>query len=197
VPVPQPAPVVTPLPIEPTKPATPKAKPVVPAVPPPVPTDEQTKPPAAVAGALDILSRPPGARVILDGHPLAILTPARAQRVNAGMHRVTVEKKGFQSRELSVLVDGTEHRTLDVELRRASAHNVHAPHPQGFLTVKTVPWAKVYDGARLVGTTPFASVPIGEGAHVLTFVNPDLPPVKRTVTVRDSEETKISLELKP
>jgi hypothetical protein len=173
--------------------ATPKAKPVVTEDPAP---REETKPAAAAAGALDILSRPPGARVMLDGKALTILTPARAQRVSAGMHRVTVEKKGFQPRELSVLVDGSEHRTLDVELRRASARAAHAARPQGFLTVKTVPWAKVYDGTRLVGTTPFASVPIGEGAHVLTFVNPDLPPVKRTITVRDSEETKISLELK-
>jgi hypothetical protein len=30
----------------------------------------------------------------------------------------------------------------------------------------------------------------------LTFVNPDLPPMKRTVTVRAGEEQRVSIELK-
>jgi serine/threonine-protein kinase len=66
---------------------------------------------------------------------------------------------------------------------------------RGFLTVRTVPWSKVFDGARLLGTTPMANVPLSEGTHTLTFVNPDLPPTKKTVTVRAGEEQRVSLEL--
>jgi serine/threonine-protein kinase len=184
VPVPQPGPIVTPLPVE-----KPKPKPAPVETPPPVETP-------AVPAMLDILSRPPGAHVTIDGESITANTPLRARQVQPGVHRVIVDKKGFQPRELSVTLDGNEHRTLDVELRRAVGRGVKPARPMGALTVKTVPWAKVYDGSKLLGTTPFASVPLGAGVHVLTFVNPELPPVKQTITVKEGEEAKISLALK-
>ena len=61
--------------------------------------------------------------------------------------------------------------------------------------MRTVPWSKVFDGARLLGTTPMANVPLTEGTHTLTFVNPELPPQKRSVTVGAGEEVRLSLEL--
>jgi hypothetical protein len=95
------------------------------------------------------------------------------------------------------LGDG-ERRTLDVELRPILHKGKSAPsRPSGYLTVRTVPWAKVFEGAKLIGTTPMANVPLAEGTHVLTFVNPDLPPVKRTVAVKQGEEARLSVELKP
>ena len=62
--------------------------------------------------------------------------------------------------------------------------------------MRTVPWSKVFEGGRLLGTTPMADVPLSEGTHTLTFVNPDLPPVKRAVTVHAGEEERLSIELK-
>jgi hypothetical protein len=62
--------------------------------------------------------------------------------------------------------------------------------------VRTLPWSKVFDGARLLGTTPLANVPLAAGAHTLTFVNPDFPPLTRTIQVRPGEESRLSLELK-
>jgi hypothetical protein len=124
-------------------------------------------------------------------------TPVRGQSLPAGTHHLTVEKKGYQLRELAVQLGAAEQRTLDVELRRVTRTQARAARPTGLLTVKTVPWAKVFDGSRLLGTTPMAQVPLAEGTHVLKFVNPDLPPVTRTITVRAGEEAKISIELKP
>jgi serine/threonine-protein kinase len=115
------------------------------------------------------------------------------------MHRVVVDKKGYTPRELAVPLGDGEHRTLDVELRPGAKRVVRvvkATVPQGFLTVRTVPWSKVFDGARLLGTTPMANVPLSEGTHTLTFVNPDLPPTKKSVTVRAGQEERVSLELK-
>src|SRR5581483_5051575 len=112
-----------------------------------------------------------------------------------GLHRVVVERKGYAPRELSVQLGDGEHRTLDVELRPAG-RKIAAARPTGTLTVKTVPWAKVFEGARLVGTTPMANVPLAEGTHVLTFVNPELPPVRKTVQVKAGEEARLSIDLK-
>jgi hypothetical protein len=183
------------------------APPVVTEKPAPAPKEIEVAPPPVVvaqatpgpAPTLDILSRPPGARVTVDGEQLRAGTPIHAETFASGMHKVVVDKKGYQPRELAVRLGDGEHRTLDVELRPAARHVVRvvAPKvPQGFLTVKTVPWSKVFEGARLIGTTPLANVPLAEGAHTLTFVNPDLPPVKKTVTVRAGEEARVSVELK-
>jgi hypothetical protein len=166
------------------------------------PKPPKETPPVVVAPkppTLDILSRPGGARVTVDGEALRASTPIRAETFTAGKHTVLVDKRGFQPRKLTLVLGDAEHRTLDVELRpikRGSAP-VPPPTPSGLLTVRTVPWSKVFEGARLLGTTPMANVPLAAGAHTLTFVNPDLPPVKRTVTMRPDEETRLSLELKP
>ena len=151
----------------------------------------------AAAPTLDILSRPAGARVTVDGEMLRAPTPIHAETFASGMHKVIVEKKGYTPRELAVRLGDGEHRTLDVELRPGARRVVRVQRaPSGYLTVRTVPWSKVFEGARLLGTTPMANVPLAEGTHTLTFVNPDLPPLKRTVTVRAGEEQRVSIELK-
>ena len=152
----------------------------------------------APAPTLDILSRPPRARVVVDGELLRSLTPIHAETFASGMHKVVVDKKGYTPRELAVQLGDGEHRTLDVELRPAArrvVRVVQANVPEGFLTVRTVPWSKVFDGSRLLGTTPMANVPLSQGTHTLTFVNPDVAPVTRTVTVRAGEEQRMSFEL--
>ncbi len=184
----------------------------VPAEPPPIvlekpalaPDEIAVVPPVVVAQTtpaptLDILSRPPGARVVVDGEVLRALTPIHAETFASGMHKVLVDKRGYQPRELAVRLGDGERRTLDVELRPAGRRVVRVVQPKvarGFLTVRTVPWSKVFEGARLLGTTPMANVPLSEGTHTLTFVNPDLPPIKQTVTVRAGEEQRVSLDLK-
>ncbi|HZS35798.1 MAG TPA: protein kinase [Polyangia bacterium] len=151
----------------------------------------------AAPAALDVVSRPAGARVTVDGHELPKATPVRAQSLAAGTHRVSVERKGYLARELSVQLGAGEHRTLDVVLRAGQTRGHVPPRAAaGFLTVRTVPWSKVFEGSRLLGTTPLANVHLSEGSHALTFVNPDLPPVHKTVTVRAGEESRLSFELK-
>jgi serine/threonine-protein kinase len=170
---PQPPPVVQPLP------------------PPPAPV----KPPPPVT-MLDLNSHPGSASVYIDKEP-PVATPVQNQEIAPGLHHIVVERAGFLPRRLTVQIDEGEHRTLDVELRAAPRRRGKMPHlPTGALTVRTVPWSKVYDGTRLIGTTPLANVPLTAGSHSLRFVNPDLPPVKRTIEVRAGEETRLSLEIK-
>ena len=153
--------------------------------------------PAGAPVQLRVVTSPSGARVFVDGEALRTPTPIHAEQFASGMHKVVVEKKGYTTRELPVQLGDGEHRTLDVELRPGPKRVVRvAQVPKGYLTVRTVPWSKVFEGARLIGTTPMANVPLTEGTHTLTFVNPDLPPVKRTVTVHAGEEQRVAIELK-
>jgi eukaryotic-like serine/threonine-protein kinase len=186
VPVAQQQPSPSPSPSPPIAPPSPSPPIAAPLPPPPSPT-------------LDILSRPPGAHVTVDGEALRAATPIHAEAFAAGMHKVTVDKKGYQPRQLAVQLGAGEHRTLDVELRpetRANHPAARTPPPRGYLTVRTLPWSKVFEGARLIGTTPLANVPLSPGPHTLTFVNPDRPPLSRTVELRAGQESRLSLELK-
>jgi hypothetical protein len=162
----------------------------------PAPAPRSAKAPPPVAPTLDILSRPPGAHVTVDGEQLRAATPIHAEAFAPGMHHVTVEKKGYLARVLSVQLGEGERRTLDVELRAVPRAVGRALQPRGFLTVRTMPWSKVFDGARLIGTTPLANASLTAGTHTLTFVNPDFPPLTRMVEVHAGEESRLSLELK-
>jgi hypothetical protein len=165
--------------------------PVVVPLPPPPPA-----PPPPAAPQLDIVSRPPGARVTIDRRALGT-TPLRGHTLGEGAHAITVEKSGFQTRQLSVVVAPGEHRTLDVELRMTGKRGKRELKVSGgTLTVTTVPWSKVYDGNKLLGTTPLHNVRLSVGPHTLKFVNPEVPPVKRHVDVSAGEEIRLSLELK-
>jgi serine/threonine-protein kinase len=164
----------------------------------PVPVPVTTPLPVKVT-ALDILSRPPGARVVVDGKAVETLTPINARAFTPGTHHVVLEHLGYHAHEMDVVLAEGEHRTLDLELRELKQAGPPLAAPRrgmGTLTAKTTPWSKVYDGPRLLGETPLANVPLSVGAHVLTFSNPDFPSVKQRVVIRAGEERKLSLELK-
>ena len=177
--------------------------------------------PVQTSATIAIYTRPTGAKVFIDGDVLDALTPVRMQPVTAGPHHVVIERVGCQPRELDVSLKVGEHRVLDFELpEERSLQPGTAPTPtptpptkkhgssssssskdpprsagNGFLTAKTVPWSRAYDGARLLGETPVVNVPLSEGPHTITFVNPDLPSVKKKIVVRVGEETKLNFPL--
>jgi hypothetical protein len=66
---------------------------------------------------------------------------------------------------------------------------------EGRLTVRTIPWSRVYEGSRLLGTTPLADLPLAAGGHRLTFVNPDRPTLSRAIVIRPQVETRLSIAL--
>jgi serine/threonine-protein kinase len=107
---------VSPAPRAPVGPSTPAPAPTVVAT--PIAGDA---PPADAL--VDVLSRPEGASVVIDGEPLAT-TPARGLTLAPGRHLVSVELTGHRPRRMSVVVAAGEHRTLDVEL----APVTHKPH---------------------------------------------------------------------
>jgi len=170
--------------------------------------------PVQTSATLGVNTRPSGAKVFIDGEALEMLTPVRMQPITAGPHHVIIERVGYQPREVDVALRPGEHRVLDFELLEertldpaggttttppSTAKKKTTPTPRstgsGFLTAKTVPWSRAYDGTRLLGETPLVDVPLIEGTHVITFVNPDHPPVKRRITVRVGEQTRLSFSL--
>lgn len=68
-------------------------------------------------GPLEVLSRPPGATVLLDGHAVGT-TPLTLPSVNAGAHAVKVELQGYTSWSASVQVAAGQHNRVTASLDR-------------------------------------------------------------------------------
>jgi hypothetical protein len=158
--------------------------------------------PSSELAALDIVTLPAGAHVTVDGKALESPSPIQGQPLSPGLHHLALTLPGFERRLVDVGLKPGERRSLDIELRplhkaTPALHGIErAPSvPPGYLTVKTIPWSKVYEGSRLLGTTPFAGVALPAGPHALTFVNPDRPSLTRKVVIHPGGEERISLEL--
>lgn len=73
----------------------------------------------AVGGKLRISSPVAGAIVSVDGRPIGV-APADVS-VNAGAHRVVVQRDGYETAETTALVETGEERRLDVPLAQRSS----------------------------------------------------------------------------
>jgi serine/threonine-protein kinase len=168
-----------------------------------------TELPVQTSATLGVYTRPTGAKVFIDGDKLEMLTPVRTQPVTEGPHHVVIERVGYQPRELDVQLKPGEHRVLDFELSEEASLQPDKSSAtkkkdggwsrvtggNGTLTVKTVPWSKVYEGTHLLGETPLVNLPLPEGVHTLTFQSPDHEPVKKKVVIRVGQDARLTVSL--
>jgi hypothetical protein len=85
----------------------------------------------------------------------------------------------------------------------APAAPASAPQPEvaaaapGFLTLDTVPWTRVSEGGRALGTTPIIGVSLAPGPHTLSLDNPDDGVhTSVTVTIQSGERASRRMVLK-
>lgn len=147
--------------------------------------------PAPALATLEVVTRPPGARVVVDGAP-AGTSPVVLRDRRPGKVALVVQKDGHAPLARAVDLAAGQHRTVELVLEKKGG----ATAPRGgFLTARTQPYSVVFLGGRRLGETPFAAVPLPAGRHVLVFKHPGRPPVTRTVTIRAGETTKLAFEL--
>jgi hypothetical protein len=76
-------------------------------------------PAAPATGAVDVDSRPQGARVTVDGRYLGV-TPLRVPELAAGAHRVEIDREGHRAVASTVNIVGGEVTRLAVTLERGA-----------------------------------------------------------------------------
>ncbi len=118
-------------------------------------------PSLAASGRLEIISDPPGARVIVDGTSRGV-TPLVLAAFPAGQHRVMV-------------TDGTVtvNRTVGVIAGGAvSVNTMMTPSGStgGWIAIKAPFEIQILDGGRVVGTTGSDRIMLPVGAHTLDLV---------------------------
>ncbi len=77
----------------------------------------ETAPEASQVSAIDFVSRPPGARVILDGKDVGV-TPFTLNRVAPGRHTIALRLTGFRPWTTSITVDAGKPQRVAASLER-------------------------------------------------------------------------------
>ena len=65
----------------------------------------------------------------------------------------------------------------------------------GVLQLRIKPWAEVSVDGTIVGTTPLKPLILSPGDHVVQLTHPDYKPLRRKVTLKPAQTTKLELDL--
>jgi len=158
---------------------------------------------------LEVHTRPSGAMVRVGDQ--SRVSPAKFA-LAAGHYTLVAELDGWVPERREIDLIERDHLVQEVAFTRrasntsggGSSRQTPPPPPQppppegkvGLLTVRTTPYAEVYIGGRKLGETPFADVQVEVGTHTLTFKNPSLPTVKKTITISATKPVKLNFDLR-
>jgi serine/threonine-protein kinase len=67
--------------------------------------------------------------------------------------------------------------------------------PDGYLSIKSKPWSRVFVGTRFLGITPLAQVRLRPGRHELVLRNPEQKEKRVRINIASEETTKVSVTL--
>ena len=114
--------------------------------------------------------------------------------VAAGTMEVTAELAGYQVETRSVVIEPGEHQKIEI----AFTHRLSGGHPvavTGKLSVRTTPYAEVFENGKKIAETPFADREMTAGSHTLTFKNPAHATFTKKITISAGKPTKLSFAL--
>jgi len=137
--------------------------------------------------SLDVSTKPPGARVLLDGWDTGRKTPTTLEALKPRKtYTVRLELNGYEPYEEHVSSDGAGRKSITAELVQLF----------GELTINTRPWAFVFVDGEKIGMTPLAGVRLPAGEHEVTLANPKQELRKRLkVVIKPDETTRIVIDL--
>jgi hypothetical protein len=136
--------------------------------------------PAAAAGSLNLVTQPPGTRVLLDGAP-AGETPLTIESVSPGRHTITF-----------VTSSGSVRKTVRVEAGKTASLDV--PVFSGWIAVFAPVLLEIAENGRSIGTSEQGRLMLAPGRHQLTFTNRDLGYISsQTVDVEPGEERSVNI----
>ena len=139
---------------------------------------------------LEIVSRPSGAEILIDGQRQNRQTPATVY-VTPGTHRIGLQKSGFAPYEESVKIGADELKKMNVPLGE-QAQGV------GWVDIRSIPEGAdiLVDGSNSGRKTP-ARLELPAGQYTLTIYLAPNPAVRETVTVQSGKTVQVYKNLAP
>jgi predicted Ser/Thr protein kinase len=156
---------------------------------------------APTAGVLTVETDPPGARVVLDGRPLAGVTPLTLREVAFGDHDLELSKDGHRSHRAVVALEAEAPRmdvvfALSPEVGIAAAPETTA---EGRIMLRVTPAdARLrVDGEPVPGEgRDRALTALSPGTHVLEVERRGFRPDRREVQVAAGEAEAVEIDLR-
>ena len=156
-------------------------------------------------GRLLVRSRPPGAKVFVDGKDRGA-TPAAIRDLARGAHRVRVTQDGYAADERRIVITAkrpSQSMTVALARTRAGAAARGAPAAaapasrfSGSLAVDSRPaGATVFMDGKLVGTTPLALKGVAAGSHAIRLEHDGYRRWSSSVRVVASEQNRVTASL--
>ncbi len=144
----------------------------------------------AGAARLEIVSRPPGADILINGQRQGRQTPATVS-VTPGSYRIGLQRPGFAPYEETVKIGADELKKLNVPLAEQRKGN-------GWIDIKSVPPGAdiLIDGTNTGQKTP-ARIELPSRQYSLTIFLRGYPAVRETVTVQPGQTAQINKTLTP
>jgi hypothetical protein len=145
--------------------------------------------PAADKGSVFIDSKPPGARVRLDGNWISSTTPCDINDATPGSHKAVLYRAGFDSTTVVFKVEAGNRTSFTLDLIKMKTG-------YGLVRFRIVPWAKVFIDGKYLDTTPIGKdVSIEEGMHLVGLENPDYPLCTESLRVVADSTVELSVDL--
>lgn len=141
--------------------------------------------PGAPKASIRVTTDPPDAHCYLDGMEI-ITSPNEFRGVSRGTHKLRIAKVGYETLEIQLQVQGTEHQELSFTLKplKASLH-VDTEPPGGML----------YLDDQLLGNTPLDWTTIEAGSHKLRIVLNGYVDYENTIYFARGEEKRLHIVL--
>lgn len=154
----------------------------------------QLPPPGEGGGAvggttLALTSQPPSARIVIDGAPTQIRTPATITSLSPGEHRIALTARGYRRWEKAI--DFSSVRTLNLDVRLE-------PTETGSLSVSSIPFQSLVfiDDKPIPALTPATIDDLPVGSHNVSIRSEGYEDWAQSVIIVQGTATKITASLK-
>jgi hypothetical protein len=152
----------------------------------PRPTESAAAPIVAAVGGLQVVTEPPGAKVLIDGEARGV-APLTVSDLKPGEHAVVVQGTRETVSRMVTVQEGTV-ALLVISMQSASVF------ASGWLAISGVP-VQIKENGTLLGTTETPRILVPAGAHELELTNAALEyRVMRTVQVEAGQTLSINLK---
>jgi hypothetical protein len=144
----------------------------------------------AGAARLEIVSRPPGADILINGQRQGRQTPATVP-VTPGNYRIGLQKPGYAPYEESVKIGADELKKVNVPLAEQKKGN-------GWIDVRSVPpGADILVNGTNTGQKTPARIELPAGQYSLTLYLAPHPAVRETIIVQPGQTSQVYKSLAP
>ena len=146
--------------------------------------------------SINIITRPDGASVWINGKKLSEETPIIGYETKPGSYLVKVFKKGYKIWKKRIRLEKGEEEALEIILEREKGGRFQRRGGEGVLFLNTIPYSEVFIKGKSYGYTPIANLKLKARSYKVTFKLPDGTIIKKNIVIKADEVTRLKFDFR-